>query len=80
MPAEVALKLDGIDGEILDELLAGRDDGRPWGRNTPSNIASELEISRQWANQRLQTLEAAGAVENIGGGVYEFQHDPREGE
>lgn len=71
--ADVADRLDGrLCGFDLPAGFAGR--------NTPSNIASELEISRQWASQRLQTLEAAGAVENIGGGVYEFRDDPREEE
>lgn len=77
MPESVSLKLDGIDGQILDLLLEGRYE-QPWGRNTPSNLADELGVSRQWVSQRLGYLEAAGAVENIGGGVYEFIEDPRE--
>ncbi len=48
------------------------------GRNTPSNLAEELGYSRQHMSNRLQMLEVANAVKNIGGGVYEFIRDPRE--
>jgi len=78
MPQTVSLKLDGIDGRILDALLDGRTEDQPWGRNTPKNLAEELGYSRQHMSTRLNMLEAAGAVHNIGGGVYEFVHDPRE--
>lgn len=74
---KVAFELKDVDKDIMDLLLEGRDEGLPWGRNTPSNLASDLEISRQWATTRLQMLESAGIVENIGGGVYEFREDPR---
>ncbi|WP_207589448.1 MarR family transcriptional regulator [Halomontanus rarus] len=58
-----------IDNKILDVLSDGR--------NVPSNIADELEVSRQYIQQRLQLLEAADYVENIGRGVYELVDDPR---
>lgn len=66
----MALDLKDIDERILDELAAGR--------NVPSNLAEELDSSRQWIQQRLGMLEAAGHVENIGRGVYELVDDPRE--
>jgi DNA-binding Lrp family transcriptional regulator len=78
MTNSVALELKPIDERILDELLEGRDEGDPWGRNTPSNLADELDVSRQWVTQRLQMMESADYVRNIGGGVYEFVTDPRE--
>ncbi|WP_435175683.1 ArsR family transcriptional regulator [Halorussus sp. AFM4] len=74
----MSLKLDGVDGEILDALQDGRYDDQPWGRNTPKNLGDDLGYSRQHMNTRLGMLEAAGHVKNIGGGVYEFVSDPRE--
>jgi len=59
-----------IDDQILDLL---RD-----GRNVPSNLADDLGVSRQYVQQRLQLLEAADYVRNIGRGVYELINDPRE--
>lgn len=78
MAETMSLKLDGVDGEILDALLEGRDSNQPWGRNTPTNIGEKLDYSRQHMSTRLGMLEAAGYVQNIGGGVYEFEEDPRE--
>ncbi|WP_238709282.1 winged helix-turn-helix domain-containing protein [Natronorubrum halophilum] len=59
-----------IDNKILDELHDGR--------NVPSNLADELDVSRQYISQRLKLLEAADHVENIGRGVYDLIDDPRE--
>ncbi|MFD1562802.1 hypothetical protein ACFR99_04490 [Haloarchaeobius amylolyticus] len=61
-----------IDDKILDVLTEGR--------NVPSNIADELDVTRQYVQQRLQLLEAADYVQNIGRGVYELVEDPREEE
>lgn len=58
------------DRKILDTLREGR--------NVPSNIADEIDVSRQYVQQRLATLEAAGYVTNVGRGVYELVEDPRE--
>ncbi|WP_227380933.1 MarR family transcriptional regulator [Haladaptatus halobius] len=76
----MSLKLDGVDGEILDELQEGRANNQPWGRNTPKNLGDELGYSRQHISTRLGMLEAAELVKNIGGGVYEFVADPRDKE
>lgn len=65
----MGLDLKDIDGEILDELTGGR--------NVPSNLADELDVTRQYIQQRLQLLEAADHVENVGRGVYELVDDPR---
>jgi ArsR family transcriptional regulator, cadmium/lead-responsive transcriptional repressor len=59
-----------IDDKILNELHKGR--------NVPSNLAEELDVSRQYIQQRLKLLEAADYVENIGRGVYEIVNDPRD--
>lgn len=74
----VAHELKEIDEKILDHLKQGQDEGRPWGRNTPSNIAEDIDSSRQWVTTRLQMMESADYFMNIGGGVYEFISDPRE--
>lgn len=80
MNTTVAHDLKEIDEEILDCLLEGRDSGQPWGRNTPTNLADEVDSSRQWVSQRLKMMESADYVRNIGGGVYEFVEDPRDTE
>ena len=59
-----------IDDKILGELRKGR--------NVPSNLAEELDVSRQYIQQRLKLLEAADYVENIGRGVYEIVNDPQD--
>ena len=58
------------DQKILDTLREGR--------NIPSNIADDIGVSRQYVQQRLQILEAANYIRNIGRGVYEVVDDPRE--
>jgi len=78
MTESVSLKLDGVDGEILDALQEGRRDDKPWGRYTPKNLADKLGYSRQHMSTRLNMLEAAGHVKNIGGGEREFVSDPRD--
>lgn len=67
----MAHELNDADHAILDLLEDGREEGRPWGRNLPKNIASELDYSRQYVQNRLQLLSASGFVRNIGGGCYE---------
>ncbi|QCC57220.1 MarR family transcriptional regulator (plasmid) [Natrinema thermotolerans] len=71
-------ELNDADELILDHLLEGRHDDQPWGRNSPQNIAADLDYSRQYIQNRLKMLQAADYVENLGGGVYEFRKDPRE--
>lgn len=66
------MELNDADQRILDALLAGRGDDRPWGRQLPKNLARELDYSRQYIQNRLQMLNAAGFVRNIGGGLYEI--------
>lgn len=65
-------ELNTADKEILDKLHEGR--------NLPQNIARDLGYSRQYIYNRLRTLQEKGYVENIGGGLYELQQDPREDE
>lgn len=60
------------DRKILDTLHEGR--------NIPSNIADDIGVSRQYVQQRLQILEAAGYITNIGRGVYELVDDPQDTE
>ena len=70
MNQSMALELKPVDKQILDALASGR--------NVPSNLADEIDVSRQYIQQRLQVLEAADYVDNIGRGVYELLRDPRE--
>lgn len=65
-------ELNTADHAILDKLEEGRREGRPWGRQLPGNLGSELDYSRQYIQNRLQLLTAAGLVRNIGGGLYEI--------
>lgn len=69
------MELNDADQRILSTLLNGRDDDQPWGRQLPKNLAGELEYSRQYVQNRLQMLNAAGLVQNIGGGLYEITDD-----
>jgi len=64
------IDLNDTDRLILDELHDGR--------NVPANIADELDVSRQYVQQRLRRLREHGYVRNIGRGVYELVEDPRE--
>ncbi|MGM0592463.1 MAG: winged helix-turn-helix transcriptional regulator [Halobacteriota archaeon] len=57
------IDLSKTDRAILD-LLAD-------GRNVPSNLADDLDLSRQHIQKRLKRLEEHGYVQNIGRGVYE---------
>lgn len=62
-------RLKPIDQKIVAVLAEGR--------NVPSNIADEVDVSRQYVQQRLEVLEAGDYVTNIGRGVYELVADPR---
>lgn len=80
--------LDALDNLILDEFLAGRDDGEPWGRCTPTQIKRELESKdkldavgnpvRQTFHNRVQRLSLAGHLDNLHDtGLYQLTDDPR---
>ena len=71
MATAVPYEPNTADGMILDSL-AGE------GRNLPQNLARDLDYSRQYVQNRLQMLEAAGYVDNIGGGLYEITTEGRE--
>lgn len=64
-------ELNDADEAILDALTEGREEGHPWGRQLPKNLADDLDYSRQYIQNRLQILSAGGFVRNIGGGLYE---------
>lgn len=63
------IDLNDTDEAILDRLHEGR--------NVPANIADELDVSRQYIQQRLRRLREHGYVKNVGRGVYELVDDPR---
>ncbi|WP_435552933.1 winged helix-turn-helix transcriptional regulator [Natrinema sp. CGMCC1.2065] len=56
--------LNGADKAIIAALREGR--------NIPSNLADELDYSREYVSSRLKRLREHDIVENIGGGVYEL--------
>jgi DNA-binding Lrp family transcriptional regulator len=64
------IRLNETDENIISKLDEGR--------NVPANIAEELDLSRQYVQQRLRRLEEHGHVQNIGRGVYEMIDDPRD--
>jgi len=45
------------------------------GRNTPSNLASELGYTREYISQRLKRLREHDLVERVGRGLYEWCGD-----
>lgn len=45
------------------------------GRNTPSNLASELGYTREYISQRLKRLREHDLVERVGRGLYEWSED-----
>lgn len=59
--------LNDADKAILKELRKGR--------NIPSNLASDLDYSREYMSNRLKRLREHEIVRNIGGGVYELVHE-----
>jgi predicted transcriptional regulator len=63
------------DQRILSALLVGLDVDGQWGRQLHKNLAGDLEYSRQYLQNRLQMLNAAGLIANIGGGLYEITDD-----
>lgn len=65
--------LNEADRAIIDELREGR--------NIPSNIASNLDYTREYVSSRLKRLKEHNIVRNIGGGVYELVEEnvPTEG-
>ena len=48
------------------------------GRVTPTFVAEQLDISREYASGRLTRLREHGHVEKIAPGLYELVNDPRE--
>lgn len=64
--------------QVLEFLLKGRDEGRPWGRTNPKLLREELGMSKSTAEYALRTLRTAGWVRNPAEGIYEFNEDPRE--
>lgn len=70
MSLTVAHDLNDADERILQ--LLGE------GRNSPQNLAEELDYSRQYVQNRLQLLKAADLVENMGGGLYRITTDGRD--
>jgi predicted transcriptional regulator len=69
--SDMAFELNDTDQDVIAHL-------NQRGNDVPANIGERLGQSRQYIHKRLQLLEAAGHVENIGRGVYALRNDPRE--
>lgn len=63
---------------VLEFLLEGRDEGRPWGRANPKLIREHTGMSKSTVEYALRTLRTAGWVRNPAEGIYEYNEDPRE--
>jgi Mn-dependent DtxR family transcriptional regulator len=62
--------LNDTDREIIQLLSQGR--------VTPTYVADELNISREYASGRLTRLKEHGHVDKIATGLYELVDDPRQ--
>lgn len=61
--------LNDTDRRILEKLQEGR--------VTPQYLADELNITRQYASERLKRFVEHEAVDKIASGLYELVDDPR---
>jgi len=64
--------LNDTDDAVLDELQTGR--------VTPQFVATEVNVSRTYASERLTRLKEHGYVAKVAPGLYELVDDPREGD
>lgn len=62
-----AIRLNDTDEMIISKLREGR--------NLPSNIAAEIDVTRQYVSERMGRLREHGIVRNIGNGVYELTEE-----
>lgn len=62
-----AIRLNDTDEKIIEKLREGR--------NLPSNIAAEMDVTRQYVSDRMSRLREHGIVRNIGNGVYELTEE-----
>jgi len=62
---------------VLDTLTTGRDSGEPWGRANPKFLKQETGLNDQQVNYALNQLSAAGWVQKLTTGLWEFVDDPR---
>ena len=63
--------------QILDLMQEGQHENDPWGRANPLYLRERTEMNKQQVNYALNQLSAAGWVEKITDGLYEFVEDPR---
>lgn len=64
--------------KILNVLKQGRETGTPWGRANPLYIREQTGIEKGNVEYYLRQLTAAGWVQKLTNGLYEFKEDPRE--
>ena len=67
-----------LDGDDLNETDQAIINLLQQGRVTPKYLASELDISRPYASERLKRLLEHDHIERLAPGLYELTDDPRE--
>lgn len=66
----------------MSELATNKTDRRiaeelQKGRNLPSNLAKDLDLTRQYVQDRMKRLREHGVVTNVGNGLYELNDEWR---
>lgn len=64
--------------QILDVITEGRSQDDPWGRVNPLYLRERTGMNKQQVNYALNQLRAAGWVQKVTDGLYEFVADPRD--
>lgn len=62
---------------VIEALLDGRDEGRPWGRANRVWISEQTGLSKGNAEFSIRSLRDAGWIQRVARGQYEFVEDPR---
>jgi DNA-binding IclR family transcriptional regulator len=62
---------------ILRVLKQGCSEKEPWGRANPLYLREQTGLNKQQVNYALNQLTAAGWIEKLTEGLYEFSTDPR---
>jgi DNA-binding IclR family transcriptional regulator len=63
--------------QILNVITEGRSQDDPWGRVNPLYLRERTGMNKQQVNYALNQLRAAGWVQKVTDGLYEFVADPR---
>jgi len=67
--------LDDLHWAIIDAMLDGRNQDRPWGYASPATLSDTTGESSQLVNIRLRELRMGGIVEKLSRGFYRINPD-----